>query len=109
MLQLPATATEPLGLLTYSRYGPICSISPLPTSPDALTRRPVHGPWLAGASASNGMHHGICLPWNLQCHRRNNGEKVEGGPCSFALHTHVAKPPLPHSLSLPFAASSHIS
>jgi len=26
----------------------------------------------------------------------------------FALHTHVANPPLSHSLSLPFAASSHI-
>ena len=35
--------------------------------------------------------------------------KSWGGPCSFALHTHVANPPLPHSLFLPFAASSHIS
>ena len=35
-------------------------------------------------------------------------EKKFRGPCSFALHTHVANPPLPHSLSLPFAASSHI-
>ena len=35
-------------------------------------------------------------------------EKKLRGPCSFALHTHVANPPLSHSLPLPFATSSHI-
>ena len=42
-------------------------------------------------------------------HRRNNGEKVEGDHvrlhCTRMLPTH---PSPPHSLSLPFAASSHI-